>query len=39
METRIVEGEHLKNDLLAKLDGMSALVDEIERRSPEIVRE
>ncbi|MBU9746450.1 YicC/YloC family endoribonuclease [Diplocloster agilis] len=39
VETRIVEGEHLKNDLLAKLDGMSALVDEIERRSPEIVRE
>ncbi|WP_343249913.1 YicC/YloC family endoribonuclease [Diplocloster hominis] len=39
VETRLVEGEHLKNDLLAKLDGMSVLVDEIERRSPEIIRE
>jgi uncharacterized protein (TIGR00255 family) len=39
VETRIVEGEHLKQDILSKLDGMLKLVDFIETRSPEIVTE
>lgn len=39
VETRIAEGEHLKSDLLAKLDGMNAYVEIIEKRSPEIIRE
>lgn len=39
VETRIAEGEHLKNDIVAKLDGMLALVDFIETRSPEIIKE
>lgn len=38
-DTRIKEGENLKNDLLEKLDGMLALVDYISKRSPEIVAE
>ena len=39
VETRIREGEHLKNDLISKLDEMLALVEEIENRSPSIVDE
>ena len=39
VETRIKEGEHLKQDIVAKLDGMLALVGFIETRSPEIVSE
>jgi uncharacterized protein (TIGR00255 family) len=39
VETRITEGEHLKQDIIAKLDGMLRLVDFIEERSPEIVTE
>lgn len=39
VETRTVEGENLKNDILTKLDEMLALVDYIETRSPEIVAE
>ncbi len=39
VETRIAEGEHLKQDIVAKLDAMLALVDFIESRSPEIVAE
>lgn len=39
VETRIREGEHLKADLLGKLDHMIVLVDEIETRSPAIVEE
>jgi uncharacterized protein (TIGR00255 family) len=39
VETRISEGEHLKQDILSKLDGMLRLVDFIEERSPEIVSE
>lgn len=39
VETRIAEGENLKKDLIAKLDGMLTLVDYIETRSPEIVAE
>lgn len=39
VETRVREGEHLKNDLISKLDEMLALVEEIENRSPSIVDE
>lgn len=39
IETRIVEGENLKKDMILKLDGMLELVDYIEERSPEIVAE
>ena len=38
VETRIAEGEHLRCDLLSKLDGMTAMVDFIEERSPEIIK-
>ena len=37
VQTRIDEGEHLKNDLLSKLDGMLELVAYIEEREPQIV--
>ena len=36
---RIREGEHLKNDLLAKLDYMLTLVEFIEERSPKVIEE
>ena len=39
METRIKEGEHLRDDLLAKLDGMLSHVDFITERSPQIIAE
>ncbi len=39
VETRITEGEHLKQDIVAKLDSMLRLVEFIETRSPEIVAE
>lgn len=39
VETRIREGENLKNDLLLKLDGMLAHVDFIAERSPQIIAE
>ena len=39
VESRILEGEKLKNDLLGKLDYMEGLVDFIEERSPAIIRE
>lgn len=39
VETRTMEGENLKKDILSKLDGMQKLVAYIEERSPEIVRE
>ena len=39
VETRLVEGENLKNDLIGKLDGMLEDVDFIEKRSPEILTE
>ncbi len=39
VETRITEGEHLKQDMVAKLDSMLSLVDFIEARSPQIVTE
>lgn len=38
VETRIVEGEQLKTDLIGKLDGMLDIVSYIEGRSPEIVK-
>ena len=39
VETRGIEGENLKNDIIAKLDGMSEKVACIEVRSPESVAE
>ena len=39
VQSREVEGEHLKNDLLGKLDYMTGLVDYIEGRSPQILTE
>ena len=39
VKTRIAEGEHLKNDLIGKLDGMISMIDFIEKRSPEVVDE
>lgn len=39
VETRIIEGENLKNDLVGKLDGMLLDVEFIEERSPVIVAE
>lgn len=36
-ETRTVEGEHLKKDILGKLEHMESLVSRIEEHSPEIV--
>lgn len=39
VETRTVEGENLKKDIIAKLDEMTELVDDIEARSPEIIKE
>ena len=39
VETRILEGENLKKDLLLKLDHMEELVDFIETRSPEIMKD
>ena len=37
--SREIEGEHLKHDLLGKLDYMTELVDFIEARSPQIISE
>ena len=39
VDTRIVEGEHLKEDLVEKLEGMLKLVDFISERSPRLVEE
>ena len=39
VDTRIVEGENLKKDILAKLSGMVTRVEAIEQRSPQIVAE
>lgn len=39
VEARLAEGEHLKNDLIAKLTQMLTYVDYIEERSPEIISE
>ncbi len=39
VETRIQEGEHLRLDIISKLDAMLTMVEFIEKRSPEIVNE
>lgn len=39
VETRIKEGEHLKEDLIGKLDEMLTHVEFIEERSPQIITE
>ncbi len=39
VETRIVEGDNLKLDIISKLDNMLLLIEYIETRSPEIVNE
>lgn len=39
VETRVVEGEHLKKDIYAKLDELFTLVEAVEKRSPEILVE
>ena len=39
VESRVKEGENLKNDLVCKLDGMLTLVDYIEENSPGIIEE
>lgn len=39
VQTRITEGEHLRDDLIEKLNGMLKLVEIIEERSPQILAE
>lgn len=39
VETRIIEGENLKADLLQKLQYMGELVEQVEARSPKILEE
>lgn len=39
VESRIREGENLKNDMIAKLDELLVCVDFIEKRSPQIMQE
>ena len=39
VETRIKEGENIRDDLVAKLDAMLSHVDFIESRSPQIIAE
>ncbi len=39
VETRILEGEHLKNDIFLKLDAINSKVDFIEEREPQIIKE
>lgn len=39
IQARIIEGEHLKQDLLGKLERMLELVQLIEERSPEVLTE
>ncbi len=39
VETRIAEGEHLKQDITQKLQGILTMVDKVEERSPQIVSE
>lgn len=38
-QTRTVEGENLKADILAKLEELLGLVDKVEERSPELLKE
>ena len=39
VESRRKEGENLKNDLNGKLDNMEAMVADIEKRSPDVIKE
>lgn len=39
VQTRVTEGEHLKKDLLEKLDGMLELVTFVEQRAPRMLSE
>lgn len=39
VESRVVEGENLKRDILAKTDKLLELVDYVEKRSPEMMEE
>jgi len=39
VQTRITEGENLKDDIFGKLDGMLTKIDFIEERSPQIIAE
>ena len=39
VETRTMEGENLRRDIIEKLDGMAELVEFIEVRSPQIIAE
>lgn len=39
VQTRQVEGEHLKEDLIGKLNGMLDMVDHIEQESPKLVQQ
>ena len=39
VEQRIREGENLRADLIGKLDGMTGMVEEVEKRSPAILEE
>ena len=39
VQTRIDEGNRLREDLLAKLDGMNNLVDQVAERAPQIIEE
>ena len=39
VETRIAEGNHLKEDILQKLDAILSMVEKVEARSPQIVAE
>ncbi|MCR5521886.1 MAG: YicC family protein [Lachnospiraceae bacterium] len=39
VDSRLNEGEHLKNDLMNKLEGMVKAIDLIEERSPQVVDE
>lgn len=39
VDTRIIEGEKLKADLMQKLDGIEEMVEKIVLRSPEIIKE
>lgn len=39
VKSRITEGENLKNNLIEKLDNMTAIVDYIEEKSPELITE
>ena len=39
VESRVKEGEHLKSDLIEKMDNMLTMVDFIEEKSPEIIAE